>query len=68
MGIEKIPEVVECYGCGRTLGPQIYRATPTADTPPVMVTRVFNPTHPYLSVQCANCAHYTVFTPWDPEK
>ena len=61
-----IPDVVQCTKCGRRLDPHVYQASPDETTPQEMITRVFEATYPYFSVQCSTCGQYSVFTPWQP--
>lgn len=60
---QKMPDVVECSKCRRRLDPSVYAAFPDEGTRQDLITQVVAPLYPYFSVQCANCAQYTVFTP-----
>jgi ribosomal protein S27E len=59
-----IPNVVECANCGRRMDPRVYQASPGEETPEECITRVVDPGSPYVAVQCARCAHYTIVAPF----
>ncbi|MCP4605845.1 MAG: hypothetical protein GY847_35915 [Proteobacteria bacterium] len=62
--MKRIPEFIKCTGCGRRLDVEVYQAFPDEATPEEMITRAFESTYPYFSVQCSTCGHYSVFSPF----
>lgn len=56
---QRVPDTVECAGCGRTLERSEYAALPSQNVPEKMITR-FSGGWLHYGVQCT-CGHYTVW-------
>jgi len=65
---KKIPDFVTCSKCQRRLDVTTYAAVPDNDTPTEMVTKIFEPSYPHISVQCSSCGQYTIFTPFEKDR
>lgn len=59
-------DVVIGGGCRRNLDPEVYSVTLTNDISEDKITHVYDPNHYKVTVQCANCGHYTVHSPYKP--
>ncbi len=65
---KKIPDFVVCSKCQRRLDVKAYSAFPDKDTPKEIITKKFEPSLPYFSVQCSSCGQYTVFSPSEKDR